>query len=114
MEFFLRFNVVGVGRFSISLYGEVKRSIHKTKASNDALFINKNKIIVEDYIEGLKTLSNIYDDELLLRFVDDFQTSDFYINGFNKSIALAKLRNVPESAMMKSKADIDSYFLGGN
>ena len=78
------------------------------------MFISRNIVIVEDYINGLRTLSHIYDDELLLRFVDDFQESDLYINGFNKSIELAKLRNVPDSVMMKSKTDIDSYFRGGN
>lgn len=114
VEFFMRFNIVGIGRFTISLYGEMKRGTQKAKANNEALFISRNIVIVEDYINGLRTLSNIYDDELLLRFVDDFQESDLYINGFNKSIELAKLRNVPESVMMKSKTDIDSYFRGGN
>lgn len=114
VEFFMRFNIVGVGRFTISLYGEIKRGTQKAKANNEALFISRNIVIVEDYINGLRTLSHIYDDELLLRFVDDFQESDLYINGFNKSIELAKLRNVPESVMMKSKTDIDSYFRGGN
>ena len=114
VEFFMRFNIVGVGRFTISLYGEMKRGTQKAKANNEALFISRNIVIVEDYINGLRTLSHIYDDELLLRFVDDFQESDLYINGFNKSIELAKLRNVPDSVMMKSKTDIDSYFRGGN
>lgn len=114
VEFFMRFNIVGVGRFTISLYGEIKRGTQKAKANNEALFISRNIVIVEDYINGLRTLSHIYDDELLLRFVDDFQESDLYINGFNKSIELAKLRNVPDSVMMKSKTDIDSYFRGGN
>lgn len=114
VEFFMRFNVVGVGRFTISLYGEFKRGVQRTKASNEALFISRNKIVVEDYISGLKTLSVAYNDDLLLRFVDDFQTSDLYINGFNKTIELARLRNVPESEIIKSKADIDSYFQGGH
>ena len=114
VEFFMRFNIVGVGRFTISLYGEMKRGTQKAKANNEALFISRNIVIVEDNINGLRTLSHIYDDELLLRFVDDFQESDLYINGFNKSIELAKLRNVPDSVMMKSKTDIDSYFRGGN
>lgn len=114
VEFFMRFNIVGIGRFTISLYGEMKRGTQKAKANNEALFISRNIVIVEDYINGLRTLSHIYDDELLLRFVDDFQESDLYINGFNKSIELAKLRNVPDSVMMKSKTDIDSYFRGGN
>ncbi|MDO4754770.1 MAG: hypothetical protein Q4A54_00350 [Parabacteroides sp.] len=113
VEFFMRFNIIGVGRFTISLYGEIKRGTQKAKVNYEALFISRNKVIVEDYINGLRTLSHIYDDELLLRFVDDFQESDLYINGFNKSIEFARLRDVPDSAIMESKADIDSYFRGG-
>ena len=114
VEFFMRLNVVGVGRFTISLYGEIKRGIQREEAKMDALFISRNKIIVEDYIEGLKILSIAYDDDLLLKFVEDFQTSDLYVNGFNKTVELAKLRKVPEEKIIKSKADIDSYFQGGH
>lgn len=114
VEFFMRVNIVGVGRFTISLYGEIKRGMKREKADNELWFISRNKIIVEDYIEGLKILSVAYDDELLLKFIDDFQASGLYTDGFNKTIKLAKLRNVPENKMMKSKADVDSYFRGGN
>lgn len=57
IEFFMRLNIVGVGRFTVSLYGGIKRGIQKEEAKTDALFISRTKIIVEDYIEGLKTLS---------------------------------------------------------
>lgn len=114
VEFFMRLNIVGVGRFTISLYGEGKRGLQVNKANAEALFIKREKIIVEDYIIGLKTLSAAYDDELLLTFISDFQASDLYEEVFNKSIKLAKLRNVPENKIRKSKADIDSYFRGGS
>lgn len=114
IEFFMRLNIVGVGRFTVSLYGEIKRGIQKEEAKTDALFISRTKIIVEDYIEGLKTLSAAYDDDLLLKFIEDFQTSNLYVNGFNKTIELAKLRKVPEEKIIKSKTDIDSYFQGGH
>lgn len=114
IEFFMRLNVVGVGRFTISLYGEIKREVQREKAKMNALFISRNKIIVEDYIEGLKILSIAYDDDMLLKFAEDFQTSDLYVNGFNKTVELAKLRKVPEEKTIKSKADIDSYFQGGH
>ena len=114
VAFFMRFNMVGVGRFTISLYGEAKRKIQKVHANNNAVFISKNKIIVDDYIEGLKTLADIYDDKSLLNFVNAFQNSNLYINGFNKTIELAKRRNVSEDKMMTSKTDIDLYFQGGH
>lgn len=114
VAFFMRFNMVGVGRFTISLYGEAKRKIQKVHANNNAVFISRNKIIVDDYIEGLKTLADIYDDKSLLNFVNDFQNSNLYINGFNKTIELAKRRNVSEDKMMTSKTDIDLYFQGGH
>ena len=33
---------------------------------------------------------------------------------FEKTVALAEKRNVPENKILKSKADIDSYFQGGS
>ena len=113
VEFFLRVNIVGVGRFTVSLYGESRRGSNLVKAKRKNLFIYREKAIVEDYIEGLKTLSVIYDDELLLNFVNDFKNSNLYREAFDKSIKLAYLRNVPEHEILKSKEEIDSFFQGG-
>ena len=41
IEFFLRFNIVGVGRFTISLYGEFKREIGIQKAERAIIFARK-------------------------------------------------------------------------
>lgn len=114
VEFFMHLNIVGVGRFTISLYGEAKRGIQANKANTNALFVKREKVIVNEYISGLKILSTAYDDELLLTFANDFQASELYKEAFDKSIRLAKLRNVPESSILKTKADIDSYFRGGS
>ena len=114
VEFFMRLNIVGIGRFTISLYGEAKRGAQSNRAKNEALFIKREKVIVSDYINGLKILSAAYNDEHLLTFVNDFQSSDLYKEGFDKSIQLAELRNVPENQILKSKKDIDSYFRGGS
>lgn len=114
IEFFLRLNIVGVGRFTISLYGEGKRGIQSSKAKEEALFKKREKVIVSDYISGLKILSEVYNDEILLSFVNDFQSSHLYKEAFNKSIQLAELRNVPENQILKSKDDIDLYFRGGS
>lgn len=112
-EFAMRINIVGVGRFAISLYGEVDRGVRKNNEEENVYFLRREKIIIEDYIEGLKLLSNIYDDRDLLTFVDDFKNSDMYKAAFTKSVELAKMRNVPANEILESKEDIDSYFRGG-
>lgn len=112
VEFVLRLNVVGVGRFAISLYGETKRAISYEAARREADFASKEIIIVENYLEGLKILSTKYDDTRLLTFVADFQRSDAYIKGFEKTVRLAELRNVPVNRILKNKAEIDKYFGG--
>lgn len=110
VEFVLRLNIVGVGRFTISLYGETKRAISYGHAKREADFASKEIIVVENYIEGLKILSMKYDDARLLTFVDDFKKSGAYIEVFGKSAELAELRNVPADRILKNKADIDRYF----
>lgn len=112
IEFFLRWNIVGVGRFSISLFGEVKQEITARKPEQEILFLRKEKVVVENYIDGLKLLADIYDDKNLLNFIEDLERSDLYLQAFNKSAKLAEKRNVPEDKLVKNKADIDSYFQG--
>lgn len=112
-EFFLRLNIVGVGRFTISLYGEAKRAMNIRSAESDARFARRELTIVEDYIAGLSLLSEIYDDRYLVDFVHDLKNSDVYIQAFEKSVKLAELRKVPEKDILRTKAGIDSYF-GGN
>ena len=112
VEFVLRLNIVGVGRFGISLYGEATRAISYQRAKKEANFAAKEIRIVNSYMEGLRILSRKYNDAHLLTFIDDFQKSDAYIEAFEKSVELARLRNVPEKKILKSKADIDRYFRG--
>ena len=111
-EFVLRLNVVGVGRFAISLYGETKRAISYDHARESSDFAAKEITIVENYIEGLKILSAKYDDARLLTFIADFKKSDAYIKAFERSVQLAELRNVHANRILKDKADIDRYFGG--
>lgn len=113
-EFLLRFNVIGVGRFTISLYGEVKHGVQLKESNAEAVFIKREIFIVDDYIEGLKELSKACNDKDLLSFVDDFQKCNLYKDAFAKSVQLAKLRNVPDEKSVKSKAEIDNYFRGGS
>ena len=112
VEFVLRLNVVGVGRFSISLYGETKGVLLYNQAKHHAEFASKEIIVVKNYIEGLKILSVKYDDNYILSFIADFQKSGAYIEAFGKSTKLAELRMVPAEKILKSKADIDKYFGG--
>lgn len=109
-EFVLRLNIVGIGRFSISLYGEAKRAISYVGAQQSASLAEREINIVENYIEGLKQLSEKYDDERLLLFIKDIQDSAIYVEAFGKSARLAELRGVPTSKVLKTKKDIDRYF----
>lgn len=112
VEFVLRLNVVGVGRFAISLYGETKRAFSYNSAKKEVDFASRETVIVKNYIEGLKILSLKYDDKFLLMFIDDFEKSDAYTEVFEKSVSLAKLRDVPSDKILKDKDAIDRYFGG--
>ena len=109
-EFLLRLNIVGIGRLTISLYGEARQAINIFNSKREIVFIKREKIIVDDYINGLKILSAQYNDKFLLTFVHDFENSEMYKEAFEKSVQLAELRNVPEHRILKNKSQIDSYF----
>lgn len=113
-EFCMRLNIVGVGRFTISLYGEANRGIKKKAAQEEVYFLRREKTVVEDYMAGLKCLAEIYDDKLLLTFIDDLKQSDMYKLAFEKSVLLAEKRNVPQEDIVRNKVEIDAYFRGGN
>ncbi len=112
-EFFLRFNIVGVGRFAISIYGETKRVSVMRKSDSKAQFARREIIILENYLNGLSLLSELYNDKELINFVDDFKNSDMYVQAFYKSAQLAQFRKVPEDKILRKKSEIDTYF-GGN
>ena len=109
LEFFLRLNVAGVGRFTICLYGEAKRAMNVHLAEKEAKLAEKNKTIVEDYIEGLNILKVKYNDQEYLTFIDNLKAND-YITAFTKSASLAKIRGVPTPKRLETKSDIDNYF----
>lgn len=113
-EFFMRLNIVGIGRFTISLYGEVRREIDSRKAEEEIRFLQRERVVVEYYIEGLKILADRYDDQELLNFVDDLKSSNAYIQGFEKSVELARKRNIPTANFVSNKSEIDNYFMGDN
>ncbi len=110
VEFVLRLNLPGLGRFAISLYGEATRGFEKRHIEADVHSLERKKQIVEFYIDGLNQLAVMYDDKMLLNFVDDFKSSNMYKIGFEKTITLATKRKVPEDKILKTKKDIDNYF----
>ncbi len=111
--FVMHVNVIGVGRFSVSLYGEAKRSFERAGAQHEAEFLTRKKWIVDNYLKGLKCLAEVYDDKELVLFADDFANSNAYKEVFLKSVCLAEKRGVPEELILKNKGDIDRYFMGG-
>ena len=114
VEFCMRLNIIGVGRFATSLYGEANRGRKKKSAQEEVCFLRREKIVVEDYITGLKYLAEIYDDGELLTFIDDLKQSEMYKQAFEKTVLLAEKRNVSEEDILRNKADIDAYFKGDN
>lgn len=106
-EFILRLNIVGVGRFTVSLCGEVTRGLEN---KHEILFWERKKILSEEYTRGLETLAKLYNDDELLRFIKDFIETDLYEEAFVKTAELASKRNVPEDKILANKADIDLYF----
>lgn len=111
-QFLMQLNIVGLGRFTISLYGEANRGIKLYQAQKENFSLKQEKIIISDYIDGLKILSEVYDDEDLLLFTQELKESELYIEAFEKSVLLSEKRNVQNNQILRNKADIDSYFKG--
>lgn len=113
-EFCMRWNIVGVGRFTISLYGEAKQGYSNFKAEEELRYLHRKRKITEYYIEGLKILAEQYNDNSLLNFAEDLKNSNTYVQGFEKTVELAKKRNVSDDEFVENKSEIDAYFLRGN
>lgn len=111
-EFFLRLNITGVGRFTISLYGEVKRGFQIYRTEKDIEFAKKERIILQDYVDNLKKLSKIYNVNLHPKFIESLNRGDS-CGAFEISTDMAKKVGVPDDKILKNKDDIDNYFKGG-
>ena len=110
----MRLNIPGIGRFSISLYGELDRAIKRNAKLEEVKYLKMKECVVNDYLTSLNELAEMYDDTDLKNMIEDFKTSDLYIEAFEKSMLLAEKRNVDKNKILKNKANIDSYFTGGN
>lgn len=108
----MRINIVGLGRFTISLYGEIKCGINIYSVGRETVFAQKEKTIIQYYIEGLHILSEVYDDKLLVNLVSDLKDGQ-YVSAFEKSIKLAEKRDVPQEKTVRDKTEIDTYFTRG-
>ena len=111
-DFYMRFNVIGAGRFAISLYGEGERTVKKQFAKKEAEFIKKEQVILQYYIEGLNILAEVYDDEELLNFANNLNNIENNQIIFENTVNLAMKREVPEDRILKNKNDIDNFFAG--
>ena len=109
-EFALRLNIIGIGRFSVSLFGEVSRKIEYEKKKRELKYLLNEERIIKNYIEGLEILYELYDDKELLTFVEDLKDNKKYIEGFEKTVKLAEKRKVPEDKILKNKSEIDNHF----
>ena len=110
-EFVLRVNVIGVGRFAVSVIGEIKRTNEIKTNEYEKHYAETKKTILEDYISNLKILYDKYDDIELMTFINNIHDTDAYVQEFNKSVQLAKKRN--SDKYLESKKDIDEFFMGG-
>ena len=110
VEFILRLNVPGLGRFSALLFGEVSRIVRYENKKKELIYMLREEKIIRSYVEGLEILYELYDDKELLTFVDDLKESKKYIQGFEKTVKLAEKRKVPEEKIIRKKEDIDIYF----
>lgn len=105
--FLMRLNVPGLGKFAISLFGELKRDYKWSKQERDYNHWLTRKHIVDGYIETLLSIEDYYDDTNILDFIDSFEDAN-YPECFKNSVALARQRGV--SGALKTKEDIDAYF----
>lgn len=112
VEFCMRINYAGVGRFIISLYGEAKRGIHLKKVQSDVAFAKCEWIIVKDYVEALNQLAEIYGDKSLAQFVNNMTMCELHLKAFQETSLMSEKANVPTEKILKNKADIDHYFIG--
>lgn len=110
VEFILRLNVPGLGRFSALLFGEVSRIVRYENKKKELIYMLREEKIIRSYVEGLEILYELYDDKELLTFVDDLKESKKYIQGFEKTVKFAEKRKVPEEKIIRKKEDIDIYF----
>ena len=107
VEFVLRLNIIGAGRFALSLYGEVKDGVRYWRAQKDADYAAREKVIIKGYLESLNLLAEKYDDAECRIFITRLGDEMLAEDDFMKSVQLVLLRG---GDPLKSKDEIDVYF----
>lgn len=114
VEFILRLNIPGLHRFGISIYGEVTRGHRKYVLEEEKYYLIRKKEIVDQYIETLKELSDIYNDRDLDAFDNGDGNKVTYRERMEETASLAQKRGVPKDRIMQTPDDVKKYFLGGS
>lgn len=112
IKFIVRLNLIGVGRLSVSIYGEVGYLIDREYRKRETDYHTKRRVLIESYIEDLKKLSKRYDEKKSISEMEKATNSGDYKTALSKSIELAELRGVPESEALHSLSNIDNFFKG--
>lgn len=113
-ELLMKLNIIGVGRFTISIYSETKRTIQNWSIQQSLHHVRRERFILESYLESLTRVNTYYEDEHLMGFIRDFSSSEVYMDAFRSSVKLAEKRNVPREKILHSKQEGDAYFRGEN
>lgn len=92
IEFIVRLNLIGVGRLSVSIYGEVGYLIDREYRKRETDYHTRRRVLIESYIEDLKKLSKRYDDKEINSEMEKATNSGDYKTALSKSIELAELR----------------------
>jgi hypothetical protein len=104
VEFFLRLNVIGIGRFTISLGYEIK---HYKNARKESKLAKREKAIVKDYLDGLRILADVYSDDDLSSLTKQISSISTAEEALHKTARVAEQRG---TKALNSIDDVRNYF----
>ena len=108
-EICMKLNIVGIGRLTISLIGELSRACRIKKIESNKYLLEHREFIVKNYINGLHDLAAFYGNENSLSFVGD-------LDGVNCAAALEKSSEISKKRggqSLDNIDDIDAFFRKG-
>lgn len=108
-EICMRLNIVGLGHLTISLIGEASRANKIKKTEADKHLLEQRKMIVNNYIEGLKELEKFYSNENSLSFISNMDEINC-IDVFKKTSEISNKRG---GQSLDNLSDIDVFFRKG-
>ncbi len=107
VEFLLRINITGICRFTVSLYGEVKKSIFTHNAERDIIILHFENIQIKDYIESLQKLSHKYDVKAIYQSIESFKSQNKYAKSLKKTVELANKWDIPHDEIIHNIKELD-------